>query len=205
MADVATATVFYRKTAGTGTPEVQTLSTLKTDLAVIEQGVHTIPILAGSMLRRTTNGPSSATAESATNKVMQYTLDFDQTTAEYVQVWVPMPKSWDEGTITVQFIWTAGATGNVVWAAQAVALSDDDAIDSAFGTAQSVTDGVTATGDLMQSAFTSAITIAGTPAAEDTVVLQVYRDASNGSDTLAADAKLLGIRVKYTINAGTDA
>lgn len=34
MADVATATVFYRKTAGTGAPEVQTLATLKTDLGI---------------------------------------------------------------------------------------------------------------------------------------------------------------------------
>jgi hypothetical protein len=32
MANVATSTVFYRKTAGTGSPEVQTLATLKTDL-----------------------------------------------------------------------------------------------------------------------------------------------------------------------------
>lgn len=34
MANVATATVFYRKTAGTGAPEVQTLATLKTDLGL---------------------------------------------------------------------------------------------------------------------------------------------------------------------------
>jgi hypothetical protein len=34
MADVATSTVFYRKTAGTGSPEVQTLATLKTDLGL---------------------------------------------------------------------------------------------------------------------------------------------------------------------------
>lgn len=34
MADVATGTVFYRKTAGTGSPEVQTLATLKTDLGL---------------------------------------------------------------------------------------------------------------------------------------------------------------------------
>ncbi len=34
MADVATGTVFYRKTAGTGVPEVQTLATLKTDLGL---------------------------------------------------------------------------------------------------------------------------------------------------------------------------
>lgn len=34
MADVATSTVFYRKTASTGVPEVQTLATLKTDLGL---------------------------------------------------------------------------------------------------------------------------------------------------------------------------
>ncbi len=34
MADVATGTVFYRKTALTGVPEVQTLATLKTDLGL---------------------------------------------------------------------------------------------------------------------------------------------------------------------------
>jgi hypothetical protein len=34
MANVATATVFYRKTAATGVPEVQTLATLKTDLGL---------------------------------------------------------------------------------------------------------------------------------------------------------------------------
>jgi hypothetical protein len=34
QADVATSTVFYRKTAGSGSPEVQTLATLKTDLGL---------------------------------------------------------------------------------------------------------------------------------------------------------------------------
>lgn len=34
MADMATASVFYRKTAGSGAPEVQTLATLKTDLGL---------------------------------------------------------------------------------------------------------------------------------------------------------------------------
>jgi hypothetical protein len=34
MANVATSTVFYRKTAGTGDPEVNTLATLKTDLGL---------------------------------------------------------------------------------------------------------------------------------------------------------------------------
>lgn len=39
QADVATGTVFYRTTAGTGAPEVQTLATLKTDLAYTKSDV----------------------------------------------------------------------------------------------------------------------------------------------------------------------
>ena len=34
MADMATSSVIYRKTAGTGIPEVQTLATLQTDLGL---------------------------------------------------------------------------------------------------------------------------------------------------------------------------
>jgi hypothetical protein len=157
------------------------------------------------MIARTTNGAARGTTESATNKIMTRSLDFDAATAEYAQYAFPMPKRWNEGTITAQFIWSAGNTGNVVWAAQAVALSDDDAIDTAFGSAQSVTDGVTAADDIMQSAFTAAITIGGSPAAEDLVVFQFYRDAANGSDTCAVDAKLIAVRLRYTADVADDA
>jgi hypothetical protein len=170
----------------------------------ITQGTHTIPIIAAALTANTTNGPASGTTETGTHKVMLSTLDFDQSTDESAQITIPMPKSWNEGTVTAQFGWTAGATGDVVWGCSAVALSDDDAVDAAFGTAQTVTDAVTAAGDLMWSAATAAITIAGTPAAEDLVVFKFYRDADNGADTLAADAKLIAVRIKFTINAGDD-
>jgi hypothetical protein len=169
------------------------------------QGVHTIPVLVGSMIANTTNGPSSGTSESATHKVMLRTLDYDASTDESAQITIPMPKSWDEGTVTVQFIWMTTNTGNVVWGCAARAFSDDDLIDAAFGTAVTVTDAVTATTDIMESAFTSAITIAGTPAAEDLVIFKFYRDADNAADTLAVDAKLIAVRIKYTIDVGTDA
>ena len=167
-------------------------------------GVQSTPILAAAMTPRTTNGPATGSTESSTNKVMLATLDFDASTAEYAQFMFPMPKSWNESTITAQFIWSATNTGNVVWGIQAVAISDDDLIDSAFGTAQTVTDGVTATTDVMQSSFTSAVTVGGSPAEGDLVCFQVYRDASNGSDTLAVDARLIGIRLNFTTNAADD-
>jgi hypothetical protein len=167
-------------------------------------GVQSTPVLAAAMKPRATNGAAVGSVETTTNKVMVETLDFDASADEFAQFYFPMPKSWNEGTVTAQFIWTATNTGNVVWGIQGLALSDDDALDTAFGTAVTVTDGVTAANDVMQSAFTSAVTIGGTPAEGDFVIFQVYRDADNGSDTCAVDAKLLGIRLNFTTNASDD-
>jgi hypothetical protein len=135
---------------------------------------------------------------------MLKSVDFDAATDEFAQFAVQMPKGWNEGTVTARFVWSATATGNVVWGIQGLALSDDDVIDTAFGTAQTVTDGVTATTDLMRSAETAAVTIGNAPAENDVVVFQVYRDADSGSDTLAADARLHGVALFYTTNANTD-
>lgn len=157
-----------------------------------------IPILAGGMNGRTTSGAESGTSETTTNKVMLATLDFDPDAIEYAQFMMPMPESWDEGTITAQFLWTAGATGDAVWGIQAVAISNDDPLDAAFGAAQTVTDSVTAADDLMISAATAAMTVGGSPAAGDLVVFQVYRAATDGADTLATDASLLGVRIYIT-------
>lgn len=170
----------------------------------IGHGLQTIWIPAGAMTARTTNGAAAGSTESATNKIMSKTLDFDASTIEYAQFTVAFPKSWDLGTITAQFFWRATNTGNCIWALQGVAISDDDATDAAFGTAQSVTDGVTATTDTMVSAATSAITIGGTPAAGDIVTFQVYRDATNGSDTLAVDALLVGVKLTYNCSVNND-
>ena len=156
-------------------------------------------------LSRVTNGPSANTTESSSNKIMMKTLDFDASTTEYAQFNVRMPKGWDEGVITARFLWSSTSSGNVVWGLQGVSLSDDDVIDAAFGGAQTVTDAVTATTDLMQTAATSSITIGGSPSELDLVVFQVYRDAANGSDTLTVDAKLVGVVINYTTTSISDA
>lgn len=67
MANVATGTLFYRKTAGTGAPEVQTLATLKTDLGLTgtNSGDQTI-ILTGDV---TGSGTGSFATSIANNAV----------------------------------------------------------------------------------------------------------------------------------------
>ena len=174
--------------------------------APVLQGKHTIWVPASAMISRTTNGAASVTTELATNDVMLTTKDFDQTTEEGVQFHIAMPKGWNEGTITFVPYWTASSgSGGVVWELEALARSDDDALDTAFGTGQTSTDTLIATGDLHIGPESSAITIGGTPAENDDVICQVTRVTGNGSDTLTADAKLIGVKVFYTVNAATDA
>lgn len=223
LAGVASAGMLARTGAGTaaartitGTPgEIDVANgdavsgnpTLSLPAAAKAVGKQTIWIPAGAIKPRTTNGPSVGTVELGTNKIMVVSLDFDAATNEYAQFGVRMPKGWNESSVTGYFLWSSAISGTnaVVWGLQAVALSDDDAIDAAFGTAQTVTDAQTAQGDLMQSAETGALTVAGTPAAGDWVVFQVYRDAASGSDTLAGDARLHGVVVIYTTDAANDA
>lgn len=171
-----------------------------------KQGRCTLPIMAAAMTPSSTNGAALGSTETTTNKQNFKTLDFDQTTQEFACFQVPMPKSWNLGTITFEPIWTAAAgTGGVVWELEAVAISDDDVLDAAFGTAQSSTDTLIATTDLHRGPESAAITVAGTPAAGDTVFFRIKRAPANASDTLTADAKLIGIRIFYTDNAADDA
>ncbi len=172
-------------------------------------GKHTIYIPAAAMRQRFSNGcqPLSAVEISASQPNI-LTLDFDKDAIEYAQFGVAMPKSWDEGTVSGQFLWSHPSTTtnfNSVWGLQAVAVGNDDAIGASFGTAAEVTDTGGTTNDLYISAETGAITIAGSPAEGDMVFFQAYRNATSGSDTLAVDARLHGIRLFYTVNAGSDA
>lgn len=176
--------------------------------AVVPTGKQTIFIPASAMLPRITNGPSLGSLETATNRVNVSTLDFDPTTQEFAQFQVAMPKSWDEGTVTYDVIWYHPATTvnfGVVWSLAGVALSDTNALDTAFGTAVQVADTGGTTNALYDSPESGAVTIGNTPAENDYVIFQIARVPADGSDTMAVDARLLGVRLFYTTNAGNDA
>lgn len=174
-------------------------------------GIQTIYIPAGSWTARTDTaggGPASATLTTTTNKITLPHLSFDASTVEYAQAAVRMPKGWNEGTVNFSVCWShASTTTNfgVVWGLQAVAISNDDAAEVALGTAQTSTDTGGTTDDIYFSDQAStAVTIGGTPAAEDLVVFQIYRDATNGSDTMAVDARLHGVTIYYTVDSTDD-
>jgi hypothetical protein len=171
-------------------------------------GRHMVPINAAAMAPSSSGGCAAlATVASAANQPDIVSLDFDATTQEYAQFAIPMPESWDEGTITFAPVWSHAATTTnfgVVWDLQAVAISNDDGIAVAYGTAQTSTDTGGTTNDVYIGPESSAITVGGTPAAGDVVYFRISRVTGNGSDTMAVDARLHGIRLYLTTAAATD-
>ena len=156
---------------------------------------------AAGMWPSTTNGCAANTqVELGTNDVDVYVLDFDATTQEYAQATLVMPSDWNAGTIMATFYWTHAATTTnfgVVWGCQGRSYANSDALDQALGTAQEIADTGGTTNDLYISSATSAITITGA-AASELVQFRVYREATDGSDTMAIDARLLGVMISFT-------
>ncbi len=172
-------------------------------------GKQTVWIPAAAMIPSASSGCASlATTAGASNQPDRSTLDFDPSTQEFAQFAIAMPKSWNEGTVTFDAIWSHASTATnfgVAWSLAGVAISDDDTFAATFGTAVVATDTGGTTDDIYITAESSAVTIAGTPAALDLVQFRVARVPADGSDTLAVDARLHGVRVYLTTDAETDA
>jgi len=118
------------------------------------------------------------------------TLDFDQSTAEKCYFIAPLVQAYGGGNISAKIYWTASATGNVVWGIKYLGRVDDEVLDSALSSQSTVTDSVTAANDLMVATVTlSSPSLAG----GDLLILELSRVAGDAGDTLAADAKFLGM------------
>lgn len=171
-------------------------------------GKHHIWVPAAAMRPTSSNGCASITdVETTAGRPDLQVLDFDATADEHAQFGILMPKSWDEGTVTFQAVWTSTATdtNGVAWGLQGVAVSDDGTVDVAYGTAVVVTDdNISAAEDALITAESSAITIGGTPAEGDMVFFRVFRDVSDANDDMTEDARLIGIVLFLTTNAGND-
>jgi len=165
---------------------------------------QTIYIDAGAMVSTTTAGAATGTYEYVTNDINMDYFAFDAgATEEKVQFKLTMPENWDRSTIKAKFYWSnasgASASDTVEWGIKAGALSNDDAIDAALGTAQVITDTLLAAGDLHVTSATPAITVGGTPALGDLVVFEVYRN-TDGTDDMVEDAWLFGVLVQFKVN-----
>jgi len=170
-------------------------------------GTHDIWVPATAMYPTTTNGCSSIeTLEVTAGQPEIRALSFQTSSNTNAQFSIAMPKSWNEGTITFEAYWTpnVSSSGGVTWKVKAVALADDNALGTAFGTAQQSDDTYIAQNDVHISPTSSAITVAGSPSAGDIVYFNLERDTTDANDTMAVDAKLIGIKLHYTTEESTD-
>ena len=171
-------------------------------------GKESIWVPATAMYPSTTNGCADiAQVETTALRPDLKCLDFDPSSDEFAQFAVAFPKSWNEGTVTFQPFWTVTGTntGTVAWQLGGIAVSSDDSINTAFGTLVATT-ALAHSGtsnDLMVSAESGNVTIAGSPAANDQVFFQINRDVS--ADNQSGDARLLGVKLFFTTDAGNDA
>lgn len=106
-----------------------------------------------------------------------------------------VPKNY-VGTPKAYVVWKSTATsGDVVWDVDTKAVADGESLDpSTDDDAQTVTTTTPGTARLRKD---SSVTLTGTYAADDEVLLGVYRDGAQGADTLAAEALFEGVFFEY--------
>ena len=174
----------------------------------LKVGKQSIWVPATSMVPTASNGCASvATVETTSGRPDMNVLDFDKDSDEHAQFSVAFPKSWNAGTVTFQFFWSGlAATTGVSMGLQGVAFADNDSIDTVYGTAVVVDDDAQgAVEELLVSAESGAVTIAGSPGDDELCYFRIFRDVSDSNDDMAGDCRLHGIKLFFTVDAHNDA
>jgi hypothetical protein len=165
-----------------------------------------IPSLA--MKPTVSNGCASpASVETTSGRPDMIVLDFDKDSDEFAQFAIAFPKSWNAGTVTFQFYWSGiAATTGVAMSLQGVAFADNGSIDAVYGTAIVVQDDAQgAVEELLVSAESAAITIAGSPGDNELTYFRIGRDVSDSNDDMAGDCRLHGIKLFFNTDTKNDA
>ena len=149
-------------------------------------------------------GPSSV--ETTSGRPDMVVLDFDKDSDEFAQFAIAFPKSWNAGTVTFQFYWSGiAATTGVAMSLQGVAFADNGSIDAVYGTAIVVQDDAQgAVEELLVSAESAAITIAGSPGDNELCYFRIGRDVSDSNDDMAGDCRLHGIKLFFNTDTKND-
>jgi hypothetical protein len=166
-------------------------------------GVSGKYIDAADFVATSTAGAVGGLTELATNDIMVDYFDFDPNTVEHIQ-WrdVLSAYGYSGGNITVTFYYTNNTAsgsnaGDIVWGAKMLAVPDAYALDSSGSIDETVTDTIGVSGDLNITSATSGFIPAGYSQAGDLVILDVFRRATAAEDTLAADARLIGVKLDW--------
>lgn len=126
---------------------------------------------------------------------------FDASTDEHIMWAFVMPNDYSSAPVLkVHYKMASATSGNVVWGAVVMAVSDGDAQDvdaDTFDSANTATVTVPGTAGYLNVASIT-MTNADSVAAGDTVIVCLYRDADNASDTATGDAEAVNAELQYS-------
>lgn len=129
-------------------------------------------------------------------------LAFDATTLEAVDFEVVVPATYNGGTLTVSLDWvSASATAGAAVLAAQVERCNDGSLDldsTSFASARSASAATTnaTSGVITTSTITFTQSQADGALPGDLVILRVYRDTGDATDTMADDLQLVSVRVR---------
>lgn len=141
--------------------------------------------------------------ETTSDKVNLSLIDFDAAAIEYASWQILLPPDYDGGTVLYQVYYTHAASASTdnkcVWGLSGTAFTEAETLDLGFSAVvQSVGTPADNTAYLLHiSAESTAVTIAGTPAASELAVFRLSRVATDLNDTLSVDARFIGLKIKY--------
>jgi hypothetical protein len=163
-------------------------------------GLHDYYVDAGGFIHVDSESLNTRIIGATVNQKAIAYIPFTTAVTTFATAKFKLPRTYDLGTMTAVVNWMApSGSGNVVWGISAVAVSDDEAISTAFGTEVLLTaDTFTVADDSLDTARSTAITIGNTPADADTFYLKVQRRGVDAADTFTGEAQLLGVWIEIT-------
>lgn len=181
-------------------------STSAVDGGALEQGLHSLPITP-SWFEPRTGGAEFVTVDLGASAPQVQAIAFDAATEEAIDGYMALPKSIDEtaaGRLRIFFAGSSGA-GDIKMQAQLAAIAPGESL--AVADAWTDLAPVTLAGtDVSVVSAEAVVPIAlGAYADPSLLLVRLRRHASDGTDTLAADALLIGVDLKLSIAAATDA
>lgn len=162
---------------------------------------RSVVLTAGGATTPSTNGAQQNKSNDANHSYFKLAFDAATDESAFWQ-WV-MPNSYDGGAIDITYYWTSTAnSGNVVWCFNAAGSGVGETINPTLSSDNCVTAAAPGTAELLVATAETSAT--SNFAAGEYVVFKLFRDANNASDTMAADARLVMVKIEYSVNKETD-
>lgn len=204
---LATSSVAYNATTWNASLNAPTRDDVRDQFELIAPGSVTVPLYfqrtllpQGAVLDDGAPPAMTVLESSGTGTARFYSLDFNKDTLQTVYYLIQVPSDMTSGNWIFDIQWIANATANAaIWGVQVQAITPSDAdtpLEHAFATATTTTTTVNATEAYRLNTTQISVSNLDSVAAGDLVIVKLYRDAAQGGDTLAVDARFLDMRIR---------